>query len=80
MLSLAPVASRSIASFLTGDGVRHPPGVLGHLGAHSKLAHARGQLRRFQHRLFVASDAAPVWIVEATPTGAPPTGGQLWMR
>ena len=40
----------------------------------------RRQLRRFQHRLFVAGDAAPVWIVEAKATGALATGGQLWVR
>jgi hypothetical protein len=35
----------------------------------SVQARAR-RLRRSQHRLFVAEDAAPVWIVEAKAIGA----------
>jgi hypothetical protein len=44
------------------------------LGRRSQHPHRRGQLFRLLHRLVVASDAAPVWIVEATGTGAPPNG------
>lgn len=36
----------------------------------SVQARARRRLRRSQHRLFVAEDAAPVWIVEAKAIGA----------
>lgn len=50
------------------------------LGRRSQHPHRRGQLLRFQHRLFIASDAAPVWIVEATGTGAHRMEGQLRMR
>ena len=60
------------------QAVNEDPGVT---GASCSRRFLRRQLHCFEHPLFVAQDAGPVWIVEPRATGALPTGVvQLWMR
>src|SRR5664280_2793849 len=63
---------------VAGTRSKMPNGValraLGTSGRRSPHPHKRGQHLCFQHRPFVTSVAGPLWIVEATGTGAPPNG------
>jgi len=65
-----PVASRLDCVLLTGDGVRTHPAFWRHLGATFETCPRRAPAPPPSSiGCSSPSDAAPVWIVEATPTG-----------